>query len=251
MSENKKIEENRQELVGSGDSTDNWSENEVRYLVRLKNYCDIISKILSKFYRKYTLQERSIAIPSLLLTSINSLASFGVEQFGDFKAHIPLVVGISSGIVSILTALNSYLEITQNRETCKNGTREINRLSREIVLELSLDIRGRTVSGLSFCRQCFAKLQTIYSTLPIVNILYKNDYAKFSEIPPLDINFNISSKMSDNENVSIKISESSNSDISTTDYNHIKKLNKQLSPNTIQSPNINRFTISENIEEEN
>lgn len=170
----------------SEDSTDVWTENEIKYLGRLKNYCDIISKFLAVLYRKYTIQERVISVPCLILTAANSLASFGIDQFRNIKEYIPLAVGISSGVVSVLTALNSYLEISVNRETCKNGTREINRLSREIVLELSLDIKSRTVSGKTFCRNCFTRLQTIYNTLPIVSILYKNDYAHFSEIPIIE-----------------------------------------------------------------
>jgi hypothetical protein len=227
------------------DSTDKWTEHEIRYLIRLKNYSDIISKILSKFYRKYTLQERIIAIPSLILTAINSLASFGIDQFQDIKTYIPLAVGISSGFVSILTALNSYLEITANKETCKNGTREINRLSREIVLELSLDIKGRSISGLNFCRNCFTRLQTIYNTLPIVYILYKNDYANFSEIPSMDINYNLSSNDENNEKISINISDTTNSKISSPDIQNLNQLTLTQSPNNKKLPE-NLTIIEEN-----
>lgn len=170
------------------DSTDVWSEKEVKYLTRLKEYADKVSISMEKSYKKFTIQERVITIPTLVLTSINSLASFGIDQFRDIKEYIPLAVGVTSSIVGILNAINSYLEISVNRNICKNATRELKRLSKEIELELSLDISNRNISGLNFSRSCFSKMQAIYSTLPITKFLSSDGIEK--TIPQLDLHEN-------------------------------------------------------------
>lgn len=156
------------------DSTNNWTQREVLYLKKLKEYCTKVSNIMESFYIKYTRQERLLTIPSLILTSANSLLSFGIDQFnGAMKDIIPITVGASSFVITILTAINSYMEISSNRNVCKNAVKELRKIVRDIELELSLDVESRNLSGMNFCRYCLSKVQTIHGTIPIFNILRK------------------------------------------------------------------------------
>lgn len=170
------------------DSTDVWSEKEVKYLQRLKEYCDKVSYEMEKLYTKFTIQERIITIPSLILTAANSLASFGIDQFKDIKEYIPLSVGISSCVIGILNGVNGYMEISVNRNVCKNGCKELRKLAKEIELELSLDVANRNISGLNFARTCFSKMQAIHGTLPIAKIL--NYQGAEKTIPKLNLDEN-------------------------------------------------------------
>ena len=167
------------------DSTQEWSIREVLYLNKLRHYCLEISTVMEKYYKRLSFHDKIIVIPSIILTSVSSLASFGSNQFGDSaKAIIPIAVGISSLVVTVLTSLNSYLEISINRNICKNAVREMRKLAKEIELELSVDIKDREYSGITFCRNCFSRIQTIYNTIPIIKLLKTEDVV--TTIPVID-----------------------------------------------------------------
>jgi len=145
------------------------------WTTEIENICEklrINSVNLSEYHRKryyyFKSYSKYFRIPLILLASINSTASVGLQRFID-QQWISLTTCIIGIIIGAITSVELYLNINSNMDLELKQSKEFYSLAVDLYKMLHLNIEHRSEEGVSYLNQKYS----IYTKLSEASILLR------------------------------------------------------------------------------
>lgn len=152
------------------DDTKVWLPEEEIYLQELSKLCQVLSGKYKVYYEQYKRIDARFKIPSIIISSISGLTSFGSSNFPIEYVHfVSISVGIASLFIALLNSIEAYMKIGEITAGCAISSLNFQKLKEHIDIELSIASENRTTSGIIFVRECHTKYERIIDVAP--NIL--------------------------------------------------------------------------------
>lgn len=152
------------------DDTNIWLPEEEIYLQELSKLCQVLSGKYKVYYEQYKKIEARFKIPSIIISSISGLTSFGSSNFPIEYVHfVSISVGIASLFIALLNSIEAYMKIGEITAGCAISSLNFQKLKEHIDIELAIQSENRSMSGIVFVRECHTKYERIIDVAP--NIL--------------------------------------------------------------------------------
>lgn len=191
------------------DDTKVWLPEEEIYLQELSKLCQIFSGKYKIYYEQYKRIEARFKIPSIIISSITGLTSFGSSNFPREYIHIvSIIVGIASIFIALLNSIEAYMKIGEITAGCLISSVNFQKLKEYIDMELSLSSENRSTSGVMFLRECHTKYERIIDVAP--NILKTVRFVKPSFDDRVPQSITITQNDTESTDVPLKIINNSN-----------------------------------------
>lgn len=144
-----------------------WFEEEEMYLKVLHDICVQLAKEYMQLYIYSHKIQTKLRLPSIILSSLSGVASFGSSSFGDkIQRYISISVGIVNVGIAIVQTYESYLKIGDIVSKSLSCSSAFKKLADTIYCETYIPIENRNANGITFLRDCFASYQTILDQAP-------------------------------------------------------------------------------------
>jgi hypothetical protein len=144
-----------------------WYEQEERYLHVLHDICVQLSKEYMQLYIISHKFQTKLRLPSIILSSLSGVASFGSSSFGNsIQRYISIGVGLVNVGIAIVQTYESYLKIGDIVSKALTCSTAFKKLADDIYCETFIPVENRNSNGITFLRDCFAKYQTIIDQAP-------------------------------------------------------------------------------------
>lgn len=194
------------------DDTKVWLPEEEIYLQELSKLCQILSGKYKIYYEQYKRVEARFKIPSIIISSITGLTSFGSSNFPVEYIHIvSIIVGISSIFIALLNSIEAYMKIGEITAGCSISSTNFQKLKEYIDIELSIPSENRSTSGIMFLRECYTKYERIIDVAP--NILKTVRFVKPSFDDRVPQSITITQNDTESTDVPLKVMNNSNNNI--------------------------------------
>lgn len=150
-----------------------WLDEEEIYLRNLSGLCQELSGRYKKNYEMYKVIQAKFRIPSIVISSITGLTSFGSSNFPpEYRVWVSISVGIASLSIAILNSIESYMKISENLTGASQASIELHKLKEYIDMELALPKENRLTQGIIFLRDCYTRYERILEIAPdILNVI--------------------------------------------------------------------------------
>ena len=137
-------------------SMTDWSESEELYLTELTKISQYLSQRYNSCYLEYKRHQTRIKLPSICLSSIASLLSFGTSVFPkEYHSAVNISVGCSAMLVALVGTIESFLKIPEIVAGSLEASMNYLKLAEHISVELSLPRHKRTAPGIVFLREAY------------------------------------------------------------------------------------------------
>jgi hypothetical protein len=144
-----------------------WYEEEERYLKILHDMCVQLAKEYMQLYVHSHKIQTKLRLPSIILSSLSGVASFGSSSFGDkIQRYISISVGIVNVGIAIVQTYESYLKIGEIVSKSLSCSISFKKLADIIYCEIFIPVEDRNANGITFLRDCFSRYQTILDQSP-------------------------------------------------------------------------------------
>jgi hypothetical protein len=144
-----------------------WNAQEEDYLRSLSQVCQELSQKFKVYHEIYLKRQFKFRIPSIVISSITGLASFGTTNFPkDLQNFVSIGVGASSIFIAILNSIESYMKIGEIISGTLQSSINFQKLKEQIDIELSLPIDDRAAQGIVFVRECYAQYEKYWDLSP-------------------------------------------------------------------------------------
>jgi len=152
-----------------------WSAETEDLLERLRVNCVNLSEYhRSRFYH-FKSWNKYFRIPMLLLASINSTASVGLNQVGVEQSVVSGITCVLGMIMGMITAVEMYLDIKSSMDKEMSQSKEFYTLSTDIFRMLRLQPEERGEEGLSFLAKKFAQYTKLKEQSDLMKKKMKHD----------------------------------------------------------------------------
>lgn len=164
-----------------------WYPQEEDYLRALSNVCQELSQKFKIYHELYLRRQFKFRIPSIVISSITGLASFGTSNFPEsYHNSVSIAVGASSIFIAILNSIESYMKIGEIISGTLQSSINFQKLKEHIDIELALPIEDRASQGIIFVRECHGMYEKNWDLSP--HILKRVRFIKQStHIEPMGI----------------------------------------------------------------
>jgi hypothetical protein len=154
-----------------------WNKEEEEYLRDLSRLCEELCQKFKIYHDIYKARQAKFRIPSIIISSITGLASFGNSNFPEeYQNFVNIGVGACSIFIAILNSIESYMKIGEIIGGTLQASINFQKLKETIDVELSLPVENRTCQGIIFLRQCYQNYEKYWDLAP--NILRKMRFIK-------------------------------------------------------------------------
>ena len=154
------------------------------------------------FYKKTA---KYFRLPTIILSSINGVASVGLTAYLD-QQHISGLVCLLSVLIGIINSIELFLKVTDNMEIEREMSKEFYTLSIDIYKILQLERGNRQVSGLNYLEKKYNTYQKLYEQS---NLIQGQLNDKLAQLPKkIKNNIFIKKKLSNTSSSSSSSSES-------------------------------------------
>lgn len=161
-----------------------WNKEEEEYLRDLSRLCEELCQKFKIYHDIYKSRQAKFRIPSIIISSITGLASFGNSNFpAEYQNLVNIGVGACSIFIAIINSIESYMKIGEIIGGTLQASINFQKLKETIDVELSLPIENRTCQGIIFLRQCYQNYEKYWDLAP--NILRKMRFIKPSGGMPI------------------------------------------------------------------
>jgi hypothetical protein len=161
-----------------------WNIEEESYLRDLSRLCEELSQKFKFYHDLYKARQAKFRIPSIIISSITGLASFGNSNFPEgFQNYVNIGVGACSIFIAILNSIESYMKIGEIIGGTLQASVNFQKLKETIDVELSLPVENRTSQGIIFLRQCYQNYEKYWDLAP--NILRKMRFIRTTSGAPI------------------------------------------------------------------
>lgn len=146
-----------------------WLPEEEVYLRDLSKLCQELSSKYKRYYELYKTRQAKFKIPSIIISSITGLTSFGTSNFPEkYQKWVSISVGASSLFIALLNSIESYMKIGETMSGCLQTSISLQKLKEFIDIELSLPLDDRSTQGILFLRDCYSKYEKILDLAPSI-----------------------------------------------------------------------------------
>lgn len=146
-----------------------WLPEEVRYLEKVSKTCQELSNRYRVLYTSYRSKEIKYKLPTIVMSSMLGLFSFGSNQFGEKNQNkIAIFVGATNIFISIISSIEAFLKLGENMSGSLVASNSYQKLKEKIDVELAIPPEGRSSQGLVFLRECYAEYLKIGDLAPAV-----------------------------------------------------------------------------------
>lgn len=165
----------------SGAEANRWLYEEELYLRELSRLCQELSNKYKLYYELYKKRQARFRIPSIIISSVSGLLSFGSTNFPmNSREYVAIMVGIASLCIAILNSIETYMKVGENMAGSAQASIELQKLKEFIDMEISIPIDDRPTQGIIFLRDCYTRYERILDIAP--NILKTIRFIKPSYI---------------------------------------------------------------------
>lgn len=146
---------------------DRWVIEEEEYLTNLSRLCQDVSGRYKHYYDIYKVIQARFRIPSIVVSSVTGLTSFGSSNFPPaYREWVSIAVGIASLSIAILNSIETYMKIGENLASASHASIELHKLKEYIDMELTLPRDKRLTQGIIFLRDCYTRYERILEIAP-------------------------------------------------------------------------------------
>lgn len=144
-----------------------WNAQEEDYLRSLSQVCQELSQKFKVYHDVYLKRQFKFRIPSIVISSITGLASFGTTNFPEhYQNFVSIAVGASSIFIAILNSIESYMKIGEIISGTLQASINFQKLKEQIDIELALPIEDRNSQGIVFVRECYGMYEKYWDLSP-------------------------------------------------------------------------------------
>jgi hypothetical protein len=144
-----------------------WYDEEERYLKVLHDICVQLAKEYMDLYVVTHRFQTKLRIPSIIMSSVSGIASFGSSGFGDVaQRYISISVGVVNVCIAIIQTYESYLKVGEVVSKSLACSSAFKKLADSIYCETFIPVADRSANGVTFLRDCFTRYQTILDQSP-------------------------------------------------------------------------------------
>lgn len=146
---------------------DRWLDEEEIYLRNLSGLCQELSGRYKNYYERYKVVQARFRIPSIVISSVTGLTSFGSSNFPpNYRMWVSISVGIASLSIAILNSIESYMKIGEHMAGSSQASVELHKLKEFIDMELAFPKENRVTQGIIFLRDCYTRYERILEIAP-------------------------------------------------------------------------------------
>lgn len=154
-----------------------WHKEEEEYLKDLSRLCEELCQKFKIYHDIYKARQAKFRIPSIIISSITGLASFGNSNFPkEYQNAVNIGVGACAIFIAILNSIESYMKIGEIIGGTIQASINFQKLKEMIDVELALPLENRSCQGIIFLRQCYQTYEKYWDLAP--NILRKMRFVK-------------------------------------------------------------------------
>jgi len=152
----------------------NWNESVINILERVRSNSIVLSNIHRSNYFSYKSVGNCFDIPVIIISTLAGSFSVGASEYLP-QEQISLVTCGTSMIITILSSIKLYLNLTQNLESESNMSREFYTLAVDIfkIVQLPLDQRGE--DGLQYLNKKYGHYIKLVESSNLLRKRYKHD----------------------------------------------------------------------------
>jgi hypothetical protein len=138
-----------------------WSTDIENLLEEIRQNSINLSNSHKNSYFFYKRTAKYFRLPTIILSSINGVASVGLVNYIN-QQHISGLVCLLSVLIGIINSIELFLKVTDNMEIEREMSKEFYTLSIDIYKILQLDRGNRQVSGLNYLEKKYNTYQKLY-----------------------------------------------------------------------------------------
>ena len=149
------------------DEDNNWDES---YELLLEKYCDecaIREQLHRNSFYYYSRWNNLLQLPIIILSAISGSMQFLSQSFTQFEKQIITSTGSLSVLVSLISAVSTYLKFGESKKIHENATNSWLSLYHVIRFQLSLK-RGLREEADEFVKDTLSKYNHLFEISPIV-----------------------------------------------------------------------------------
>ena len=180
-----------------------WSVDIENLLEEIRQNSIHLSNSHKNSYFFYKRTSKYFRLPTIILSSINGVASVGLSAYLD-QQHISGLVCLLSVMIGIINSIELFLKVTDNIEREREMSKEFYTLSIDIYKILQLERSNRQISGLNYLEKKYSTYQKLYEQS---NLIQNQLNDKLTQLPK---------KIKNNLFIKKKNSDSSSSSSSST-----------------------------------
>jgi hypothetical protein len=144
-----------------------WSTDIENLLEEIRQNSINLSNSHKNSYFFYKRTAKYFRLPTIILSSINGVASVGLVNYIN-QQHISGLVCLLSVLIGIINSIELFLKVTDNMEIEREMSKEFYTLSIDIYKILQLDRGNRQVSGLNYLEKKYNTYQKLYEQSNLV-----------------------------------------------------------------------------------
>tara|TARA_R110000803_G_scaffold9904_2_gene30833 strand:- start:261 stop:869 length:609 start_codon:yes stop_codon:yes gene_type:complete len=138
-----------------------WSNDIENLLEEIRQNSIHLSNSHKNSYFFYKRTSKYFRLPTIILSSINGVASVGLSAYLD-QQHISGLVCLLSVMIGIINSIELFLKVTDNIEREREMSKEFYTLSIDIYKILQLERSNRQISGLNYLEKKYSTYQKLY-----------------------------------------------------------------------------------------
>jgi hypothetical protein len=186
-------------------TNNDWNEDMETILENIRINCIILSKYHKEKYYEYKSQLKYFKLPLIILSSITSVISVGMDNYME-QNTISITTCLLSLFSAIIASIELYLGVQKSMEIELNACRNFQLLSYDIYKTLSLNREYRLENGRTFLDNTY-KYYT--EQVKLANIIKSKKLTdKLAPInAELTASFTSNSSTGSNENTIIRVNE--------------------------------------------
>jgi hypothetical protein len=106
-----------------------WLPEEEIYLKELSRLCQELSNKYKLYYELYKRRQARFRIPSIIISSVTGLLSFGSSNFPvDAREYVSIAVGMASLFIALLNSIETFMRISENMSGSAQASIELQKL---------------------------------------------------------------------------------------------------------------------------
>ena len=145
----------------SSSSTD-WSDDIETLLDKIRQNCVVLCELHKKEYIRLQSWLKYFRLPCIVLSSINAVASIGLNHYVEQK-HVSLLNCLISLITTIITSTELYLQIEKQMSIENDVSKDYYLLSIEINKMLNLKKENRHVDPSTYLDDCMITYKKLFT----------------------------------------------------------------------------------------
>ena len=161
----------------------NWSKDYEIILENIRQNCIIMSNYHKKRFYHYKGLLKYFRIPLIVISSINSVFSVGLQPFLD-QGIISVICCILSLFSAIISSLELFLAISSHMENELNNSKLFYLLGVDIFKTLSLNQDHRPLSGKDYLDKQYSEYTKLIENSNLIDKKIMDKLAIVDNIPP-------------------------------------------------------------------